>query len=340
MCKKSYQRLDLEDRIAIEVGLSHDQSYSQIAATLKVARDKSTIQREVAPWGRTRYRAIRAQEYYLIRATKRKQGKVKIIRNPLLQAYIESKLELRWSPDQISNTLARDRIFKDQPAMQISHESIYRYVYLHAKRTLRLTLISQLRQEKKKRGNKPRNADGTTTDRRGKIPEAVSIEERPEAVLGREIPGHWEGDLIIGKDHKSAIGTLVERTSRAIIIVPLCGLDATTVRVAFEKAFLGVPDRMKKTMTYDNGKEMTQHKTFTQNTKIAVYFAHPYSPWERPTNENSNMLVRDYLPKGTDFNAVPLSELQRIEQELNTRPRKVHDYKTPKDVFDRLALTD
>ena len=340
MCKKSYQRLDLEDRIAIEVGLSHDQSYSQIAATLKVARDRSTVQREVSPWGREKYRALKADDYARKGAKSRKKGKVKIGGTPELQAYIEQKLELRWSPDQISNAFARDRVFKDQPAMQISHESIYRYVYLHAKKTLRLTLISQLRQEKKKRGNRPRNADGTTGDKSGKIPDAVSIEERPEEVLGREIPGHWEGDLIIGKDHKSAIGTLVERTSRAIIIVPLSGLDATTVRVAFQEAFLSVPQRMKKTMTYDNGKEMTQHKLFTQNTKIAVYFAHPYSPWERPTNENSNMLVRDYLPKGTDFNQVPLSELQRIEYELNTRPRKVHDYQTPKDVFDRLALTN
>lgn len=340
MCKKSYQRLDLEDRIAIEVGLSHNQSYSQIAATLKVARDRSTVQREVSPWGREKYRALKADDYAQKGAKSRKKGKVKITANPVLQAYIEQKLELRWSPDQISNALARDAVFKDQPTMQISHESIYRYVYLHAKKTLRLTLISQLRQEKKKRGNRPRNADGTKGDKRGKIPDAVSIEERPQEVLGREIPGHWEGDLIIGKDHKSAIGTLVERTTRAIIIVPLSGLDATTVRVAFQEAFLSVPARMKKTMTYDNGKEMTQHKLFTQNTKIAVYFAHPYSPWERPTNENSNMLVRDYLPKGTDFNQVPLSELQRIEYELNTRPRKVHDYQTPKDVFDRLALTD
>lgn len=156
---------------------------------------------------------------------------------------------------------------------------------------------------------------------------------------GREIPCHWEGDLIIGKGHKSAIGTLVERTTRAIILVPVSNAEAETVRLAFEREFLKIPKQMRKTMTYDNGKEMTQHKLFTENTEVQVYFAHPYSPWERPTNENSNMLIRDYFPKGTDFNLVSVERLKEVQDQLNTRPRKTLDWQTPKEVFEKLAMT-
>jgi IS30 family transposase len=206
-------------------------------------------------------------------------------------------------------------------------------VYLHAKKTLREELVSQLRREKKRRGSSRKGSE-----KRGKMADAVSIDERPEEVVGRQVPGHWEGDLVIGKDHKSAIGTIVERTTRAIIIVPLVAIDAQSVREAFELEFSKVPQQMKKTMTYDNGKEMTQHKQFTENTQIKVYFAHPYSPWERPTNENSNMLIRDYFPKGTDFNAISAERLKEVQDQLNTRPRKTLGWKTPKDVFDDLAF--
>ena len=171
-----------------------------------------------------------------------------------------------------------------------------------------------------------------------KIADAVSIDERPEEVKGREIPGHWEGDLIVGKEHASVIGTLVERTTRTIILVPLKALDATTVRAAFEKEFKTIPAQMKLTMTYDNGSEMAQHKLFTKHTKIKVYFAHPYSPWERPTNENSTGLVRDYFPKGTDFNTIPKSRLKEVQKQLNERPRNVLNRRTPKEVFEEMIL--
>lgn len=327
----SYKRLSLEERISIQVSLFNGTSYGAISIALN--RSKSAIQREVQPWGRDRYSAVKAHHYAAQGASSRRRGKVRIVRHPPLLQLIKEKLDLRWSPEQVSNYLKIT--FADDPAMHTSHESIYRYIYLHAKKTLRETLTAQLRREKKSRG-RPRPKE---LDARGKITGAISIDERPEEVLGREVPGHWEGDLVIGKGHKSAIGTLVERTTRTIVIVPLDGIDATTVREAFEKAFLELPPQMCKTMTYDNGKEMAQHQAFTANTKIQVYFAHPYSPWERPTNENSNMLIRDYFPKGTDFRQVPIERLKEVQNQLNERPRKTLNWQTPKEVFDRLAMT-
>lgn len=325
-----YKRLSLDERVSIQVYLAKDYSYGQIAKALN--RSRSAIIREVRPWGRQRYKALKAHNYAQRAATARKRGKVKTINAALVQC-IHNKLALRWSPEQISNWLKIT--YPDQTAMQASHETIYQYVYLHCKKTLREELTLQLRQEKKKRGRPRKDPDKA---QRGKIADAVSIDERPEEVKGREIPGHWEGDLVIGKNHKSAIGTLVERTTRTIIIVPLDAFDATSVREAFEKEFLSIPQQMRKTLTYDNGKEMTQHKTFTEHTKIAVYFAHPYSPWERPTNENSNMLIRDYLPKGTDFSLVSAERLKEIQYQLNTRPRKTLAWKTPMEVFDKLCM--
>lgn len=159
-------------------------------------------------------------------------------------------------------------------------------------------------------------------------------------VLGREIPGHWEGDLIIGKNHESCLGTLAERTTRTILLIPLKNKNAETVRKGFEKAFRKLPKIMKKSLTYDNGTEMSEHKMFTKNTKVNVYFTHPYSPWERPTNENSNGLIRDYFPKGTNFNDIPLKKIKQVQNELNERPRKILDYQTPKNVFNQLILNN
>lgn len=217
--------------------------------------------------------------------------------------------------------------------MQISHEAIYMHIYLHSKKELKNLLISNLRQKRKYRGNVRRGADKRST-----IADPIRIDERPPEVLGRLIPGHWEGDLIMGKDRASAIGSLVERTTRTIILVPLKKRDAASVRKAFEKEFKSIPAQMKKTLTYDNGTEMAEHKLFTKNTKIKVYFTHPYSPWERPTNENSNGLVRDYFPAGTDFNLISKKRIKEVQHQLNERPRHVLDYMTPKEVFESYIL--
>ena len=217
--------------------------------------------------------------------------------------------------------------------MNVSHETIYFYIYLHSKSHLKKELIDSLRQKKKTRGP-ARSKESKDI----KIKDRISIDERPQELIGREIPGHWEGDLIIGKDHKSAIGTLVERSTRAVILVHLKDKNAETVRKAFEKEFKKLPKLMKKSLTYDNGTEMAQHKLFTKNTKVQVYFTHPYSPWERPTNENTNGLLRDYFPKGTDLSIYSEKELKKVQRELNERPRKVLNGYSPAQVFNRMII--
>lgn len=326
---KNYARLSFDERIEIEKLLSHKKSYAHIATVLN--RSKSTIQRDVIQQGMDHYKAMKAECLSVGKSSNRKSGKAKIKVCEALEKYVLEKLQLRWSPRQISVSLQRQ--FPENKAMQISHEAIYLYIYLHAKKELKTTLIAQLRQKRKYRGNVRRGADKRTT-----IKDPVRIDERPEEVKGRLIPGHWEGDLIMGKERSSAIGTLVERTTRTIIIVPLKARDATAVRKAFEKEFKSIPLQMKKTMTYDNGTEMAQHKLFTKHTKIQVYFAHPYSPWERPTNENSNGLIRDYFPAGTDFSTISKARLKEVQNQLNERPRHVLDYRTPKEVFEEMIL--
>lgn len=326
---KKYQRLTLYERFQIEKLLSHKKNYSDIAILLD--RNKSTIQREVSKYGRSNYKSLEGERIAVGKSSDRKNGKSKIKLCKKLEQYVLQKLKLRWSPRQISVTLANT--FPLDKEMQISHEAIYLHIYLHSKTELKKALIEQLRQKRKFRGNVRRGKDKRTT-----IKDPIRIDERPLEVLGREIPGHWEGDLIMGKERESAIGTLVERTTRTIIIVPLKARDATSVRKAFEKEFKSIPRQMKLTMTYDNGSEMAQHKLFTKNTKIQVYFAHPYSPWERPTNENSNGLIRDYYPKGTDFSTISKNDLKRVQNELNERPRNVLNWKTPKEVFEDYIL--
>ena len=238
---------------------------------------------------------------------------------------------MQWSPQQISNALKQ--FYPFDPTMQISHESIYCHIYIQPKKEVEKLLISQLRQKRKYRGNVRRGADKRTT-----IKDPIRIDERPAEVLTREIPGHWEGDLVMGKNRESAIGTLVERTTRFLIIVPLKKKDATSVRTAFEKAFKNIPKHLKLSLTYDNGTEMAQHKLFTKNTKVKVYFAHPHSPWERPTNENTNGLIRDYFPKGTDFNMITKKDLNQVQNQLNERHRKTLQYESPLNTISRLFI--
>jgi IS30 family transposase len=329
---KNYQRLSLEERIEIEKLTEQKASFSSIAK--KLNRSISTISREVKNYKYfNAYQAVKANRVSYVKRLTRKEGKDKISANEKLQNYIHEKLKLRWSPDQISITLKKK--FPNDKSMHISHETIYLYIYVHSKKELKNELILQLRQKRKKRGNFK-----TPAVLEPKIKDRVSIDERPVEALGREIPGHWEGDLIIGKNRESCIGTLNERTTRILILIPLKNKEAETVRKGFEKAFKSLPKIMKKSLTYDNGTEMAQHKLFTKNTKVNVYFTHPYSPWERPTNENSNGLIRDYFPKGTDFNKIPLKKIKQVQNELNERPRKVLDYRTPKEVFNQLILNN
>lgn len=324
--KTAYKRLNRNDRIEIEKLIALGYNNKQIATTLSV--HPSTISRELKRVEKGAYQNLKAEINFVHNLLDRKLGKSKIESNQKLRSFVYSHLKLHWSPQQISDALKQ--FYPFDSTMQISHESIYYHIYVQPKKEVEKLLISQLRQKRKYRGNVRRGSDKRTT-----IKDPIRIDERPQEVASREIPGHWEGDLVMGKNRESAIGTLVERTSRFLIIVPLKKKDATSVRKGFEKAFKEIPKHLKLSLTYDNGTEMAQHKIFTKNTKIKVYFAHPYSPWERPTNENTNGLIRDYFPKGTDFNLIAKKNLKEVQNQLNERHRKTLEYDSPLNTITR-----
>jgi len=322
---KKYTRISNVDCFLIYSLLQLKKPLSEIAFATN--KHISSIRRFVKNYPDVYVNPHKAASLLALNALNKSFGKTKIQRYDKLASIVHEKLTKKWSPEQISNHLKK--YFTNDKSMQLSKESIYLYIHVHCKPELRKLYQDCLRQKRKFRGNVRRGADKRTT-----IKDPIRIDERPQEVQGRLIPGHWEGDLVMGKDRASAIGTLNERTTRTVIIVPLKKRDAESVRKAFENAFKNIPKEMKKTLTYDNGTEMAQHKQFTKNTKIKVYFAHPYSPWERPTNENSNGLIRDFFPKGTDFNNVTKKQLKEVQDLLNERPRKVLNWCTPKDVFD------
>ncbi len=204
--------------------------------------------------------------------------------------------------------------------MRISPEAIYAVLYILPKGTLKKELLSCLRRGHKRRR---RRKKGEQPLFERKIENMILIDERPEEVAERIVPGHWEGDLLIGKNRQSAMGSLTERTTRKAILVPLKSKSSEEVRIAFEKEFDRLPESMRLTLTYDQGREMTQHEALARRTKVKVYFAHKASPWERGTNENTNGLIRQFFPKGTDFSKVSRREIKRAEKLLNGRPRKV-----------------
>lgn len=327
---KRYKHLTINERESLSYHLTRGLSITDAAKAM--GRDKSTISREIvkSKLSRYSYRALTAQSYVKLRKGVVRR-KPKIANNPELEEYIHSHLRQYWSPEEIANRLKVEYPFS--PSMQVSHESIYTYLYVLPRGELKRELLSYLRQKRRLRQKK-----GNIHQKRGQIPEMISIEERPKEVEDRTIPGHWEGDLIVGKGHKSALGTLVERTTRTTILVPLDQMyDAQEVRRAFAKETKKLPTQMKLTLTYDRGKEMSEHKLFTKQTKIKVYFAHPQSPWERGTNENTNGLIRQFFPKGTDFSKVSRKEIKRVQNILNGRPRKVLNWFTPFEVFDKIV---
>ena len=327
--KTAYKRLNQYDRFEIEKLLALGKNNLEIATALSV--HPSSISREINRLKNKPYSAVSALLETVNKSMGKRLGKTKIEGNPKLKNFVYYHLKLRWSPQQISDALKQ--FYPFDLTMQISHESIYYHVYIQPKKEVEKLLISKLRQKRKYRGNVRRGADKRTT-----IKDPIRIDERPAEVLTREIPGHWEGDLVLGKNRESAIGTLVERTTRFLIIVPLKKKDAASVRKAYEKAFQAIPKHLKLSMTYDNGTEMAQHKLFTKNSKVKVYFAHPYSPWERPTNENTNGLIRDYFPKGTDFNLIPKKQIKEVQDQLNQRPRQVLERESPLNTISRLYM--
>ena len=282
---------------------------------------------------RSEYRAFSAGRKATARASSRRLGKSRLAQEDRLRRYVFAGLSREWSPREI-----QERLKKEYPldmSMRISHEAIYRYLYVLPRGSLKQTLIKALRQEHKYRRKRDH---AKLQGNRGKIADMLSIEERPKEVANRSVPGHWEGDLILGKHRKSGLGTLVERTTRYTILVPLGkNKGAVAVRQAYARAFRSIPVELKRTLTYDQGKEMLEHKRFTIDTGIQVYFAHPGSPWERGTNENTNGLIRQYFPKGTDFAKVSRYQIKRAQRRLNDRPRAVLDYEKPDEVINRLV---
>jgi IS30 family transposase len=324
---KKQRRLTLKERVIIQTLLREKKSKSYIA--IRLGRTRSTIGREVNKWVQKKQDNYDAElahwcakEDYL-----NKRNLDKISTYPLLKFFVYSRLLSNWTPEQISGRLKE--LYPNDTIMSISHEAIYRHIYTRPQARLNKKLINLLvRKKTRRRTPKKRRGGGS------KIINQVSIDNRPQHIALRNEVGHWEGDLVIGKNHKSAIGTIVERKTRFTLIVKLEPKKAGEVANEFSEILNKLNPIYKKTMTYDNGIEMARHEKITQNTGIKIYFAHPYSSWERGTNENTNGLIRRYLPKGTNFNEIHINQLQIIQEKLNNRPRKIIGYKTPKEMMD------
>jgi len=326
---KQYVRLTADEREEISRGLAAGRSLRQIATSL--ARPPSTVSRELKRlrYNPVSYRATFAHEIALKKRVRRTRHR--LVTNEPLRDYVVEHLRLHWSPQQIAATLKAE--YPERMDMQISHESIYTYVYCLARGSLKKELVSYLRQKRAHRGPRARTHAVRKATR---ITDMVSIHERPKEVEDRIVPGHWEGDLIIGANHATAMGTLVERTTRTVILVPLKAKDAESVAEAFAKELETLPEQMKLTLTYDRGSEMAKHKLFTERTNMKVYFADPHSPWQRGTNENTNGLLRQYFPKGMSFRNVTREEIKFVQNQINGRPRQSLGYKTPYEMFSKL----
>ena len=325
-----YTRLTLAEREEISRQLAAGSRLRAIARQL--GRAPSTIGRELRRAARTRstYRATRGQHVARQRAQQPRRPR-KLVTHLRLQAYVRAQLAQCWSPEQIATRLKA--AYPDDTTMRVSHETIYTYLYVLPRGTLKRELLRALRHRRTHR-----RSHRHTPERRGRIPDMLSIEERPAEVADRTVPGHWEGDLLVGRRGTSALGTLVERTTRTTLLVPLRAKDATSVREAFARTMRTLPQQMARSLTYDQGKEMAEHQLFTQETRIQVYFAHPHSPWERGTNENTNGLIRQFFPKGTDFSRVSRREIQHVQDLLNGRPRKVLNWRTPSEAFHHVPI--
>lgn len=303
-----------------------DQKLSQREIGRQLERNQSNISRELRRAGMNRaiYSIAIAQVDRNKKASLKGRKRRLVKGSELLEFVHEKIIKLHWSPEQISGYLKQDKRLR-----QISYESIYRYIYSLEDEGEKRIWIQALRQKKKRRMSRKNK-----TERRGKIPERTSIHDRPKHIEKREEGGHWEGDLIIGKNHASAIGTAVERKSRFTFIVYLPTEKTSEFVVkGFSNEFDKIPEALKKSFTYDNGTEMTLHKKITELTGMPVYFADPGCPGQRGSNENTNGLIREFFPKGTDFKNIPQNELKRVEKLLNQRPRKVLGFRTPEEVF-------
>jgi len=321
--------LTIRDREQILLGLCRGESMSAIARAL--GRSPSTVTREIgANGGREHYSAWHAHRR--AREEARRPKRCKLRRGPLLDE-VSRRLKELWSPQEIAQRLALD--FPDDPEMRVSHETIYQSLFVQGRGELRRELARCLRS-----GRTVRKSRGHT-EKRGRLPGMVLISERPPDVADRAVPGHWEGDLILGEGGRSAVGTLVERTTRLVLLLHLeGGRSAVSVERAMRKAIKTLPDELCRSITWDQGAEMANHARFSITTGIPIYFCDPHAPWQRGSNENTNGLLRQYLPKGTDLSKQSAADLARIQRSLNGRPRKTLGYLTPLEKFaEVVALT-
>jgi IS30 family transposase len=318
-----------EEREIISRELAVGSSFRHIGKLLN--RDHSVVSREVARnGGRSAYRVIPAQR----RADEhRARPKPRLLEeNTSLHDAVNSGLKKKWSPKQISKRLRED--FPDDDTMRVSHETIYESLYLQARGELRTQLKIALRQGRTRRVSRSR-----PTVARGKIQDMVNISERPVEAEDRAVPGFWEGDLIIGKGGKSQVATLVERASRYVMLVRI-PYDRTAQRVAtlLAQKMESLPEFLRNSVTWDQGKEMANHASFTVKTGIDIYFCDPHSPWQRGSNENTNGLLRQYFPKGTDLSGHTQAELDAVADELNDRPRQTLNWQKPTEVLNKFLV--
>lgn len=329
--RRSVRALSLAEREDVSRALAIGQSIRAIAA--KLGRSPSTISREIRRnGGAERYRASHADQAAWDRAHRPKTCKLAL--HPTLAERVADKLQQRWSPQQIAGWLMRT--FPNDATSQVSHETIYRTLFIQSRGALKKELLEHLRRTRamrRSRHHTQKNSD------HGRISDTVSIRERPADVEDRAVPGHWEGDLLCGSGN-SQIATLVERSTRYVMLVKVDRKDTQTVVDALIRTARLLPDELYKSLTWDRGKELADHRRFTLATDIQVYFCDPQSPWQRGSNENTNRLLRQYLPRGIDLAPYSQAELNKIARQLNQRPRKTLDFQTPAERFSQcVAMT-
>ena len=322
--RRSRLALTVSEREEISRGIAAHQSARSMARLL--GRSPSTVSRELSRnGGYDRYRAALADEKAWARA--RRPKRCKLANSPQLRQAVAGKLRLNWSPEQIAGWLKRTH--PGDESYSVSHETIYRSLFVQARGVLKKELLGHLRSKRTIRRSKQADPNG---DRRGQIKDLVSIRERPAAVEDRAVPGHWEGDLLSGSKN-SYIATLVERHTRYVMLAKVANKDTQTVVSALIKQAKKLPNELYKSLTWDRGKELTDHRRFTLATDIDVYFCDPQSPWQRGSNENTNGLLRQYFPKGTDLSVHSQAHLNKVARQLNERPRKTLQFETPAERF-------
>jgi IS30 family transposase len=331
-CKRSGRHLTLADREEISRGISMGETLEEMAE--RIGKAKSTVSREVKRnGGRVHYRAARADEAAWARA--RRPQCCKLAGNPRLCRSVARGLLKKWSPQQISQRLEEQ--FPNDQSMRVSHETIYRSLFIQARGVLKKELTQHLRRGQSMRRARKASTAGHEPTR---IAEGLSIRERPAEVEDRAVPGHWEGDLISGYRSASHIATLVERHSRFVMLVKIPNKEADGVARALAKKMRKLPAELRRSLTWDRGSELAAHKDFTLESDMQVYFCDPRSPWQRGSNENTNGLLRQYFPKGTDLSVHSQAHLNAVAAELNGRPRQTLSFKTPAEkLAEFVALT-